>query len=69
MTTIPQPLATIPQMMTPAERRRRARVRRILRLAAAGFTPREIASDPRVKLTPRRVRQILQQYRDALDRS
>src|SRR4051812_47632052 len=53
-------------MITPTERRRRARLRRILRLTAAGKSPREIADDPRVKLTPRRVRQILARLRDAL---
>jgi hypothetical protein len=58
----------MPQVMTPAERRREARVRRILRLGRAGRSARAIAADARVRLTPRRVRQILARYRDALSR-
>jgi uncharacterized protein (DUF433 family) len=49
--------------LTPAERRRRAKVRRILRLTDAGKSPREIAADAKVRLTPRRVRQILAELR------
>jgi uncharacterized protein (DUF433 family) len=56
--------ATTPTIldMTPFERRRRAKVRRILHLHRAGRTPREIAADGRVGYTPTRVRQILRAH-------
>jgi hypothetical protein len=48
--------------MTPAERRRRRIVRRILRLHRDGKRPAEIAADPKVNRTARRVRQILNAF-------
>lgn len=61
---VPKGMSSVasPAPATPAERRREARHRRILRLHRDGRTAREIAEDARVKLTPRRVRQVLRAY-------
>lgn len=50
--------------LTEAERNRRMKLRRILRLRVLGWKPSQIAADSKVGYTVQRVRQILAECRE-----